>query len=36
VMLRTQQGGRGEIVIEYYSASDLERLLDLLAETEER
>jgi ParB family transcriptional regulator, chromosome partitioning protein len=36
VTLRTQQGGRGEIVIEYYSASDLERLLDLLAETEER
>jgi ParB family chromosome partitioning protein len=36
VTLRTQQGGRGEIVIEYYSASDLERLLDLLAEAEDR
>ena len=31
VMVRTLHDGRGEIVIEYYSADDLDRLLDLFA-----
>ncbi len=30
VTIRKQQGGGGEIVIEYYNAGDLDRLLDLL------
>ncbi len=34
VVLHPQPGGKGEIVIEYYSAGDLERLLDLFAELE--
>ncbi len=29
VHVRQQQGGRGEIVLEFYSAEDLERLLEL-------
>ena len=32
VSVRPGQGGRGEIVIEYYSADDLDRLLDLFSE----
>ncbi len=32
VTVRPGQGGRGEIVIEYYSADDLDRLLDLFSE----
>jgi ParB family chromosome partitioning protein len=36
VVLRAGQGGKGEIVIEYYSAGDLERLLELFAELEGR
>ncbi len=34
VSVRPGQGGRGEIVIEYYSADDLDRLLDLFSEIE--
>ncbi|MGA9118955.1 MAG: ParB/RepB/Spo0J family partition protein [Bacteroidota bacterium] len=32
VMIRPGQNGRGEIVIEYYTADDLDRLLDLFSE----
>lgn len=32
VTVRAGQGGRGEIIIEYYSADDLDRLLDLFAD----
>jgi ParB family transcriptional regulator, chromosome partitioning protein len=31
VMVREKEGGRGEIVIEFYSLDDLDRLLDLFA-----
>ena len=31
VQVRVMQGGKGEIVIEFYSAGDLERLLELLS-----
>ncbi len=34
VSVRPGQGGRGEIVIEFYSADDLDRLLDLFSEIE--
>ena len=34
VMLREKEGGRGEIVIEFYSLDDLDRLLDLFASLE--
>ncbi len=34
VTVRTKGGGRGEIVIEYYSLDDLDRLLDLFAALE--
>ena len=30
VHVRQQQGGKGEIVVEFYSADDLDRLLELL------
>lgn len=36
VQIKQMSGGRGEIIIEYYSASDLERLIDLFAELEGR
>jgi ParB family chromosome partitioning protein len=36
VMVRMLQDGKGEIVIEYYSADDLERLLEIFAELQER
>jgi ParB family chromosome partitioning protein len=36
VQVKPLAGGRGEIIIEFYSASDLERLLDLIAELEGR
>jgi ParB family chromosome partitioning protein len=36
VQVKQMAGGKGEIIIEYYSASDLERLLDLFAEMEGR
>ena len=36
VAVRPSQEGRGEIVIEYYSADDLDRLLDLFAELQDR
>lgn len=36
VAVRPAQQGRGEIVIEYYSADDLDRLLDLFAELQDR
>ncbi|MBI3586750.1 MAG: ParB/RepB/Spo0J family partition protein [Ignavibacteriales bacterium] len=34
VSVRVKEGGRGEIVIEYYSLDDLDRLLDLFATIE--
>lgn len=36
VQVKQMSGGRGEIIIEYYSATDLERLLELFAELEGR
>jgi hypothetical protein len=33
-MVREKEQGRGEIVIEYYSLDDLDRLLDLFASLE--
>jgi ParB family chromosome partitioning protein len=35
VQVRHLQNGRGEIIIEYYSADDLDRLLDLFAEIQQ-
>ncbi len=35
VHVRQQQGGRGEIVLEFYSAEDLERLLELFEKVQE-
>jgi ParB family chromosome partitioning protein len=34
VLVREKEGGRGEIVIEFYSLDDLDRLLDLFASLE--
>jgi ParB family chromosome partitioning protein len=34
VQIRMLQDGKGEIVIEYYSADDLDRLLEIFAEME--
>jgi ParB family chromosome partitioning protein len=34
VMVREKEQGRGEIVIEFYSLDDLDRLLDLFASLE--
>jgi ParB family chromosome partitioning protein len=36
VMVRMLQDGKGEIVIEYYSADDLERLLEIFADLQDR
>jgi ParB family chromosome partitioning protein len=36
VRVRPITGGKGEILIEYYSASDLERLIDMIADLEGR
>jgi ParB family transcriptional regulator, chromosome partitioning protein len=36
VLLRQHQAGKGEIVIEYYSADDLERILELFEELHQR
>jgi len=36
VQVRMLQDGKGEIVIEYYSADDLERILEIFAEIENR
>jgi ParB family chromosome partitioning protein len=36
VQVRSLQHGKGEIIIEYYSADDLDRILDLLEELRER
>jgi ParB family chromosome partitioning protein len=36
VQIKPTQGGRGEIVIEYYSASDLDRLIELLEGSQDR
>ncbi|MEW6510554.1 MAG: ParB/RepB/Spo0J family partition protein [Bacteroidota bacterium] len=36
VQVRMLQDGKGEIVIEYYSADDLERILEIFAELQER
>jgi hypothetical protein len=30
-VVREKEGGRGEIIIEFYSLDDLDRLLDLFA-----
>ena len=35
VQLKSQQNGRGEIVIEYYSADDLDRILEIFATLED-
>lgn len=36
VTVRAGQGGRGEIIIEYYSADDLDRLLDLFSDVRDQ
>lgn len=36
VQVRALRGGKGEIIIEYYSSEDLDRLLDLFAEVQAR
>jgi len=36
VTVRPLQNGRGEIVLEYYSADDLSRLVELVEELERR
>jgi len=36
VQVRMLQDGKGEIVIEYYSADDLERLLEIFSELQDR
>ena len=36
VQIRHGQGGKGEIVIEYYSAEDLDRLIEVFESINER
>lgn len=36
VQLRPLRDGKGEILIEYYSADDLDRLLEIFAQVEDR